>query len=49
MSDKVLTITLIAIAIKLCSHLAPPLPSPARGEGFLIPSLDGREKGEGDK
>ncbi len=24
------------------------LPSPARGEGFQIPSLDGRGKGEGD-
>jgi hypothetical protein len=24
------------------------LPSPARGEGFRVPSLDGRGKGEGD-
>ena len=24
------------------------LPSPARGEGFETPSLDGRGKGEGD-
>ncbi len=24
------------------------LPSPARGEGFQTPSLDGRGKGEGD-
>jgi hypothetical protein len=49
MSDKVLTITLMAIAIQLCSDLGPPLPSPARGEGFLITSLDGREKEEGYK
>jgi hypothetical protein len=41
----------------VCANLRPcsdlkstlSLPSPARGEGFLIPSLDGRGQGDGDK
>jgi hypothetical protein len=46
MSDKVLTITLMAIAIQLCSDLAPPSLS-RKGRRFPHPLLGLEREGRG--